>query len=380
MTGLRASDRRCRHPIGRRTSAIRRSCRRSARRGRGVAELCGRRTERVALFAGLRAVAQLAFESLVDVRTVGTHAVHARRTLLTQPRPTERARSQLQRRAAFHERRRESAVYANASSVVPANGVVSSVDARNSASFGRVAENLSDLRSETRQLRLALRPDLGHVGSLSPGSEPLVRALEHARAAARLQRHDVWRSREHHMGSRRSRRAASVHLPDDFLAARHARRAGVLLLRPRAIRTAVHADGGERRHGDGLANDRAFIFNPASASDATLGNALQSLRTSGSKTVRDCINRQVGQPAARASCEGPWTAALNLNVVINGGDYRPSWERFQLGLNLTNPLGGLDQALHGSSNLKGWGTPRCPIQCSTMCAGSIRRRIASVTK
>ena len=251
-------------------------------------------------------------------------------------------------------------VYANASSVVPASGVVSSVDARSSASFGRVAENLSDLRSETRQLRLALRPDLGHVG-LYLRDPSLWYVLSSTRAQQRGFNGTTFGD------------PGSITWGRGDLDARHQFTFQTIFW-PRGTRGGPgfffygHVQSGlpytpmvgSDVNGDGLANDRAFIFNPASASDATLGNALQSLRTSGSKTVRDCINRQVGQPAARASCEGPWTAALNLNVVINGGDYRPSWERFQLGLNLTNPLGGLDQALHGSSNLKGWGTPSLP--------------------
>src|SRR5262249_8370440 len=56
-------------------------------------------------------------------------------------------------------------IYAFPTSVVPATGVVSSVDARKSSTFARVSSSVSDLRSYTNQLRLSLRPDLGRIGA-----------------------------------------------------------------------------------------------------------------------------------------------------------------------------------------------------------------------
>jgi hypothetical protein len=58
--------------------------------------------------------------------------------------------------------------------------------------------------------------------------------------------------------------------------------------------------------------------------------------------------------AGRNSCRGPWTPGLDLQL-----NYKP--DRFGLKRRLTvstllvNPLVGLDQALHGSSGLRGWG-------------------------
>jgi hypothetical protein len=57
---------------------------------------------------------------------------------------------------------------------------------------------------------------------------------------------------------------------------------------------------------------------------------------------------------------GPWTATLNLNVILPGDALSQSLERFDFGINLSNPLGGLDELLHGSSNLKGWGAAPQP--------------------
>ena len=49
-----------------------------------------------------------------------------------------------------------------------------------------------------------------------------------------------------------------------------------------------------------------------------------------------------------------------MNVVLDGSVVSHKLDRFQLGLNFTNPLGGLDQLLHGANNLKGWGTQAQP--------------------
>src|SRR5262249_21391712 len=113
-------------------------------------------------------------------------------------------------------------------------------------------------------------------------------------------------------------------------------------------------------NGDGLANDRAFVFDPARVADTALASGLRQLQSSSSKNVRDCIARQLGHAASRNGCQGPWTASLNVNMVLEGSIISDKFERFQLGLNFTNPLGGLDQLLHGANNLKGWGTQAQP--------------------
>jgi hypothetical protein len=113
-------------------------------------------------------------------------------------------------------------------------------------------------------------------------------------------------------------------------------------------------------NGDGLANDRAFVFNSSQIADTGVANGLRRLQGSSSKSVRDCIVRQLGHAAGANSCQGPWTASLNLNVVLQGEILSRKFERFQFGLNLTNPLGGLDQLLHGANDLKGWGTQAQP--------------------
>jgi hypothetical protein len=115
-------------------------------------------------------------------------------------------------------------------------------------------------------------------------------------------------------------------------------------------------------NGDGLADDRAFITDPARTTDATLAAGLRSLLATTSSRSRDCLSEQRNKPAAKNSCEGPWTAQFNANIspgraIINKLPF--SSHNPQISFYVSNPLGGLDQLLH-RSNLKGWGTPSFP--------------------
>jgi hypothetical protein len=113
-------------------------------------------------------------------------------------------------------------------------------------------------------------------------------------------------------------------------------------------------------NGDGLSNDRAFVYTPAGAPDTTLANGMRALLASAPSNVRRCLDAQLGYPVARNSCEGPWTQSLNIGMRLSGQLLHTP--RMDVTLNLSNPLGGLDQLLHGSNNLHGWGTPSLPDQ------------------
>ena len=67
----------------------------------------------------------------------------------------------------------------------------------------------------------------------------------------------------------------------------------------------------------------------------------------------------LNRPAARNSCRGPWTATLNARIgLVNRFGFTK--RAFSATLHLTNPLGGLDQLLHGSNHLQGWGGTALP--------------------
>jgi hypothetical protein len=251
-------------------------------------------------------------------------------------------------------------VFANVSSIVPTTGAVSSVDARVSSAFGRVSSGVSDLRSYTDQLRLSLRPDLGPVGRYL--RDPTVwYVLSDTRAQQR-----GFSSSTFGDPAERAWGRGDLDVRHQFTLQ--------TIFWPRGTKPGPgfffygHLQSGlpftpmvaSDVNGDGLANDRAFVFDPSRVADTVVANGIRQLQSSSSKNVRDCIAQQLAQAATRNSCQGPWTASLNMNVVLDGGIVSHKFDRFQLGLNFTNPLGGLDQLLHGANNLKGWGTQAQP--------------------
>ena len=63
--------------------------------------------------------------------------------------------------------------------------------------------------------------------------------------------------------------------------------------------------------------------------------------------------------AARNSCHGPWQPSLDFQI-----NWRPSWfgldRRLTVSVLTVNFLGGLDDLLHGTGNLHGWGSATEP--------------------
>ncbi|MGH7711323.1 MAG: carboxypeptidase regulatory-like domain-containing protein [Gemmatimonadaceae bacterium] len=109
-------------------------------------------------------------------------------------------------------------------------------------------------------------------------------------------------------------------------------------------------------NGDGARNDRAFLFDPGSAGDpgGTVAAGMQRLLASAPNVVRDCLSDQLGRVAQRNSCTGVWQPSLDFQL-----NWRPNlWglnRRLAISVATVNTLGGLDELLHGSNNLRGWG-------------------------
>ena len=245
-------------------------------------------------------------------------------------------------------------VFVDPGSIVPATGLVSSVDARRSTLFGPVISNQSDLRSTSRQLTVNLSPSfdiasswyaslaytLSSVRSLASGFDaptfgsPLDREWTQGNLDAR-----------HHFllqGGKTIKRLTFT-LFGTFQSG--------LPFTPLV--------GGDV-NGDGMFNDRAFIFDPAAAPDSAVGAGLRVLLASSSGRTRQCLLTQMGRAARRSSCEGPWTATLNANLSTYFEIPRSLGRYVTVSLAIANPLGGLDQLLHGSSHLRGWGLQAFP--------------------
>ncbi|HVZ78443.1 MAG TPA: carboxypeptidase-like regulatory domain-containing protein [Gemmatimonadaceae bacterium] len=245
-------------------------------------------------------------------------------------------------------------MFVNPSSIVPSTGAVSSVDARRTQAFGRVVDNVSDLRSVSRQFTVTLAPNMARFFTSFYAS------AAYSLSSIRAQQRGFDGSTFGDPTARDWARGDLDARHQFTLQAGYYKKGVSLTLQGRfQSGTPFTPMIGSDVNGDGLANDRAFIYDPASVSDPAMAAGLRSLLATSTPGVRNCLLAQVGQAAARNSCEGPWTAALNARIGLSGRALHVG-ERVNVGINLANPLGGLDQLLHGSSNLRGWGTPSTP--------------------
>ncbi len=244
-------------------------------------------------------------------------------------------------------------VFVGASAIVPGTGAVSPLDARRSAAFGRVLGQRSDLDGFGRQLTLTLSPGSAmHGGWYASGAYTL------ADARAQYRGFDGGA-----FGDPSLRESA----PSDY-DIRHQLQlqAGYstkllnfsLFGTVSSGRPFTPLVGGDV-NGDGAGGDRAFVFDPARAADPALAAGMRTLLATSSGSIRDCLQRQLNQPAQRNSCRGPWGADVRAQISL-GNRFPGAGGRLSGALNISNPLAGVDQALHGSGGLRGWGTAAAP--------------------
>jgi hypothetical protein len=85
---------------------------------------------------------------------------------------------------------------------------------------------------------------------------------------------------------------------------------------------------------------------------------MRALLETGAPSARKCVEAYLGNVAARNGCRGPWTQSLNIQ-------WRPPtparWDgRVTPNVYLQNVLSGVDQLVHGSESMSGWGSPAVP--------------------
>ena len=243
-------------------------------------------------------------------------------------------------------------VFVSTGSIDPNSGAVSASESRVTSQFGRVTSRVSDLRGYGGQLTLGLSPDVFKFRS----KISLFTSLNYTLQSTKRQFRGFDgagfgdpREREWAAGPNDARHV--VVLTAGF----NTGKTGTVTMFARGqsglpFTPIVQGDV----NGDGRGGDRAYIPNPASAGDAQL----DALLASGSKTARECILANAGGVAKRNSCRGPWNSQLNIQ-------WRPPIpykyvRRFTPNVYLQNVLGGVDQLLHGSSNLRGWGSLATP--------------------
>ncbi|MDB4874881.1 MAG: hypothetical protein JWM41_1327 [Gemmatimonadetes bacterium] len=243
-------------------------------------------------------------------------------------------------------------VYAQATSIVPNSGAIASGEARVTNEFTHVSELRSDVKSEAKQVTVSLSPvsfnttfgwGLSYVyantreqyrGFASTAGNPLDLSWGRSPFDSRhqLQYRLTYNAfdwvRLGWFGSFRSGTPYTPLVVGDI-------------------------------NGDGYNNDRAFVFDPSKTTDPAVAAGMQSLLATGSAQAKDCLRSQLGQVAARNSCQGPWTTQANLNFSFNPIKVRMP-QRATLSFQISNPLVAADMLLHGENNLRGWGQAAIP--------------------
>lgn len=247
-------------------------------------------------------------------------------------------------------------VFVSTDAIDPASGAVSAAESRRSSAFGRVATRVSDLRGYGGQLTFGVSPDVFRFRGWGAMYASLNYTLQSTRRQFRGFDGAAFgdpRIVEWAPGMNDARHV--VVLSGGFFAPR----AGIFTFFARAqsglpFTPMVQGDV----NGDGRGGDRAFIPNPATASDPVLAGQISSLLANGSPTARECLDQYLGHVVTRNGCRGPWTESLNIQ-------WRPPtpsrWAgRVQPSVYLQNVLGGIDQLVHGSNAMCGWGSPASP--------------------
>lgn len=110
-------------------------------------------------------------------------------------------------------------------------------------------------------------------------------------------------------------------------------------------------------NGDGSRNDRAFVFDPATAGDTAVAGGMRRLLAGAPAPARECLATQLNSVAGRNSCRTAWYTSLDLQLNLRPQLGATIGRRLQVQVGLVNPLAGLDELLHGSTHLRGWGQP-----------------------
>ena len=257
-------------------------------------------------------------------------------------------------------------VYAPPSAIVPTTGAVSILGSRLYQQFGVVNQIESNLRSNTKQITFGLN-GITTKGILLNASYTLTSSFDQSQGFSQ----GVGQGFGGTAGS-------TAGNPNTYEWGRsdNARR-HVLLgtitypIKPAFELTAIARAtsgsyfsplvGGDI-NGDGRNNDRAFVFNPSDpvvANDTALANGMTRLLAATSPRARDCLLAQMNKVAARSSCSSPWSPSLDLQANIKPASFGLD-RRLTISVIAMNTLTGLDQLLHGSNNLHGWGQPSFP--------------------
>lgn len=246
-------------------------------------------------------------------------------------------------------------VFVPIEAIVPATGVATTAASRRDAAFNRVNVLQSNLRQETRLASVSLRPVLSNTSfnwSVTYTHQQSREEFVGFASAAGSPFQREWS---------RSPLPRAYNVTGTFFynAFDLVRITGMLIVVSGAPFTPIVLGD---VNGDGsLANDRAFVFDPAATNDTLVGAAMARLLSNGASVARTCLARQLGRVAERAGCTGPWQATSNLNLSLNSQKLRlPGRARVTVSVN--NPLVLADIIAHGQDDVRGWGQLITPDQ------------------
>ena len=246
-------------------------------------------------------------------------------------------------------------VFVAPTSIVPATGLLSPLDARVSTQFGRVISRRSDLRSDVKQGTISIMPTpiqrLSQVFLTGSYTYSSSRSLssgfdENTFGDPRLRQWSIGATPEHQVrvqAGYRFRKLNSTFTSSWILQSGY------------AYTPIVAGD----INGDGAVNDRAFIFDPGTASPR-VATGMRELLSSTSGEARTCLTGQLGVVARRNSCRRPWSTMMNARWNFEHRFGADIYRYVTGSINFANPLAGLDQLFHGGNNLRGWGLPAAP--------------------
>jgi len=247
-------------------------------------------------------------------------------------------------------------LFVSTAGIDPATGSVSAAEARRSAQYGRVAERVSDLKGYGGQFTLGLSPDpfkfraryslFTSFGYTIQGMRRQYRGFDGAAFGDP-------RTIEWAPGPQDARHIVVL---SGGLSAPHLGTVTAFSRIQSGLPFTPIVQGDV--NGDGRSGDRAFIPDPSRESDPVLASQLNAMIATGSGTAKSCILANLGRPAERNGCRGPWTQSFSMQWTPQLP--RKISRRVNANLYLQNVLAGVDQLVHGTEDLRGWGSPAAP--------------------
>ena len=257
-------------------------------------------------------------------------------------------------------------VYVPNSAIVPTTGAVSILGSRIYQQYGTVNEITSNLKSNTKQLTFGLN-GITSKGILLNASYTLTSSYDESQGFSQ--------GAVQGFGGTAGSTAGNPNVTE-WGRSDNSRRHAILATITYPIKPVIELTAIARAtsgaffsplvggdiNGDGRLNDRAFIFDPAveaARGDTAVANGMTRLLANTTPRARDCLFSQMGKVADRSSCSSPWSPALDLQANIRPAAFGLD-RRLTISVIALNTLTGLDQLLHGSNNLHGWGQPSFP--------------------